>query len=74
MIEEVGDGVAALGHVSKQIKLGHEGDGFPNGSPKRIDSVAKSTTEDPIGRSEMKYSTGSKKTLTKAVQKSWPCL
>ena len=28
MIEEVGDGMGALGHVSKQMKLGHEGDGF----------------------------------------------
>ena len=33
---------------------------FPNESPKRIDSVAKSTTEDPMGRSGKKYSTGSK--------------
>ena len=53
MMEEVGDEMAALGHESKQIQLGHEGDGFPNVSPKRIHSVAKSTTEDPI-RSEMK--------------------
>ena len=30
MMEEVGDEMAALGHESKQIKLGHEGDGFPN--------------------------------------------
>ena len=57
MIEEVGDEMAALGHESKQIKLGHDGDGFPSESPKRIHSVAKSTTEDRI-RSEMKYSTG----------------
>ena len=47
MIEEVGDDMAELGHVSTQMKLGHEGDGFANGHPKRIDSVAKSTTEDP---------------------------
>ena len=56
-IEEVGGEIAALGHESKQIKLGHDGGGFPSESPKRIHSVAKSTTEDPI-RSEMKYSTG----------------
>ena len=33
MIEEVDDDMAALEHVSKQIKLGHEEDGLPNGSP-----------------------------------------
>ena len=59
MIEEVGDDMAALVHVSKQIKLGHEGNEFPNERPKGIHWVAKSTTEDRMGRSEMKYSTGS---------------
>ena len=49
IMEEVGDEMAALGHESKQIKLGHEGDGFPNERPKRIHSVAKSTTEDRMG-------------------------
>ena len=72
MMEEVNNEMAALGHESKQIKLGHDGDGFPSESPKGIHSVAKSTTEDPI-RSEMKYSTGSGKTVTKTVQKCWSC-
>ena len=31
MIEVVDDDMAALGHVSKQTTLGHDGDGFPNG-------------------------------------------
>ena len=52
--------MAALVHVSKQIKLGHEGDGFPNESPKRIHSV-KSTTEDRMGRSEIKVFHGLRK-------------
>ena len=47
-------------HVSKQIKVVHDEDGFPNRSPKKIDSVAQSTTEDPMGRPEIKYSTGAK--------------
>ena len=59
MIDEVDDDMAPVVHVSRQIKVGRDEDGIPNGSPKRIDSVAKSTTEDPMGRPEMKCHTGS---------------
>ena len=47
-------------HVSKQIKVKHDGNGVPNGSDERIDSFSKSTTEDPIGLPEMKCYTGPK--------------
>ena len=56
--ETPSDDMTEFGHVSKQIKLGLEGEGLPHGSPKRVDSDAKSTTEDPMGRQEMKYLTG----------------
>ena len=39
-------------HVSKHIKLGSEGEGLPHGSPKRLDTVVKSNTEDSMGRQE----------------------
>ena len=41
-------------HVSKQMKVGFDGDGISIGSPKKIDDLAKSSTEDPLGRLEMK--------------------
>ena len=52
MKEEVDDDTP-MGHVSKHIKVGIDGDGVPIGSPNRIDDHAKSTTEDPMGRPEM---------------------
>ena len=74
MIDEVDDDIAPLGHVSNQIKVEHDDDGIPIGSPNRIDSVAKTTMEDPMSRAEIMCYTGSKKkNLTKAVQKSWSC-
>ena len=73
MIDEVNDDMVMLGHVSNQIKVEHDDDGIPIGSPNRIDSVAKSTMEDPMIRAEIMCYTGSKKNLTKAVQKSWSC-
>ena len=59
-LDEVDDDMTEFGHVSTTIKLGSQGE-LPHGSPKRIDSVAKSTTEDPIGGQEMRYFPGSKK-------------
>ena len=53
IMEDVDDN-APTGHVSKQIKEGINGDGVPIGSPKIVDH-AKSTTEDPLGRPEMKW-------------------
>ena len=44
MIDEVDDIMTPLGLVSNQMEVGHDEDGVPNGSPNRIDSVAKSTT------------------------------
>ena len=54
MMEDVDDDVP-MGHVSGQIEVGIDGDGIPTGSPNRMDDHAKSTTEDPLGRPEMKW-------------------
>ena len=59
MIDEVDDDMAPLGHVSNFLKVGHDEDGIPIGSPNGIDAVAKSTMEDP-GRREIKSYTCSK--------------
>ena len=48
-IDEVDDNMTPLEHVWKQIKVGHDEDGIPIGSPDRIDAMAKSTTEVPNG-------------------------
>ena len=61
MIEEVDDDMTPMGHVSEQREVGHDEDGIPIWSPNRIDAVAKSTIEDPMGRPEIKCYTGSKK-------------
>ena len=53
MMEDVDD-KTPMGHVSKQIQVGLHRDGIPIGSPNTIDDHAKSTTEDPLGRPEMK--------------------
>ena len=44
MMEDVGD--APMVHVSKQIKVGIDGDGILIGSPNRIDDHAQSTTKE----------------------------
>ena len=56
MMEDVDDDTP-MGHVSKQIKVGIDGDEISIGSPNTIDDRAKSTTEDPMGRFEMKRQT-----------------
>ena len=43
------------GMYRNRKKWGIDGDGIPIGSPNRIDDHAKSTTEDPLGRLEMKW-------------------
>ena len=53
MMKDVDDDTP-MGHVSKQIKVGIDGDGISTGSPNRIYDHAKSTTEDLLGRPEMK--------------------
>ena len=53
MIDEVDDDMVPLEHVSNQIKVEHDEDGIPIGSPNRIDSVAKFTMEDPMRRAEI---------------------
>ena len=53
MMEDVDDGTP-MEHVSKHIKVGIDGDGISIGSLDRIDDHAKYTTEDRLGRPEMK--------------------
>ena len=52
-LEDVDDDTP-MEHVSKQIKVGIDGDGISIGNPNKIDDLAKSTTEDPLGQLEMK--------------------
>ena len=52
-LEDVDDDTP-MEHVSKQIKVGTDRDGIFIGSPNKIDDLSKSTTEDPLGRLEMK--------------------
>ena len=61
MIEEVDDDMAALGHVSNRQLWDTTEMDFRMEAPRElIDSVAKSTTEDPMGRPEKNCSAGSK--------------
>ena len=52
-MEDVDDDTPMV-HVSKQMKVGIDGDGISIGNPNKIDDLAKSMTEDPLGRLEMK--------------------
>ena len=54
MMEEVDDSTP-LEHVSTKFRVVHHEDGTAIGSPNRIDAVAKSTMEDPMGRPEIKW-------------------
>ena len=69
MLDDVDNDMTELEHVSKSITLGSEGEGLPQGSPKRVDPVAKSTTKHPMGRQGV-WHPSCKKTLKEVVPKS----